>query len=169
MARRLLREIAMRDGSNKGRANSFAECCINILQTGCRYSKQVEHHIKRLLRTQEEKVCCDILETMKRPHREVYRPKNLGPAPPQKRRFQSPDSRVHDHNLPLYYTDKNPHEYNRFRPEQQQHYHQHHRKRKRRRYQPEPRQMGRMESERGRTHARTEPSQSQPKRSGNGS
>ena len=42
MARKQLRQIELDDGANYNSASCFAECCINILQLGCRYPKGVE-------------------------------------------------------------------------------------------------------------------------------
>lgn len=189
MARRMLRDIAKKDGSDEKRANSFAECCIHILQTGCRYNKQVESHITRLLCDREEKVCCDVLNVLKKPHRQIFRPRNMGPAPPPtsipyfhatersqhgKRRFQSPDSRSRDHNRNLYYTDRNPHEHNQYRPGNQQHNQcrpggrNRHKRRRRQHHQSQSRQVGRVEPERGGTHARPQPLPGQSQRTSDG-
>ena len=82
MARKLLREIAKGDGANTMNCHSFAECCIHILQSGCRYNSSVENHIKRLLEPREDKICMDILSVMSRPHRWIKKARELGPPPP---------------------------------------------------------------------------------------
>ena len=195
MARRLLRKIAKEDGCDDKHARSFAECCINILQNGCRYNKATEYHIKRLLNGHNEQVCEDILNEMDKPHRMLFRPKNLGPQPPppppsepppsrrKKRRFQSPATspihvrrfkspiRIHnefDRKRPLYYEDRNPHVYNKHRPTTNT-------KRKWRNRgrrtgpQSSANSMGRVEPERGRVLPRVESTSREPERKANGS
>ena len=196
MARRLLRKIAKEDGSDDKHARSFAECCINILQNGCRYNKATEYHIKRLLTGHNEQVCEDILNEMDKPHRTFFRPKNMGPPPPpppppappppqrRKRRFQSPVTspiqtrrfkspiRIQnelDRKRPLYYEDRNPHVYNKHRPTTNT-------KRKpwRKRFgrtgaRPGANSMGRVEPERGRVLPRVESTSREPERKANGS
>ena len=179
MARRLLRNIAKEDGSDDKRAKSFAECCINILQNGCRYNKATEYHIKRLLTGHTEKVCEDILNEMDKPHRMLFRPKNMGPPPPRKRRFQSPPTspirarrfqspiRIQpgaDRKRPLYYEDRNPHVVNKHRPN-------HHRRKpwRNRSAQPGTHSMGRVEPERRRVLPRVESTPREPERKANGS
>ena len=78
MARQLLRKIAIEDGRTESQARSFAECCINILQSGCKYNKGVERHIKRLLKDRQEKVCCDIIEAINKPNRDFFRTSKNG-------------------------------------------------------------------------------------------
>ena len=162
MARKLLREIAMNDGRDENGAKAFASCCINILQSGCRYNKGVEKHIKRLLKDRTEKVCGDILSTLERPHRPFFVPRHKGSPPKRKRRWKERDSNPHDRRQP-YYVDKRPHEYNRHRPRNENRG-----KRNRQYFKPNSNQMGRMESKRRRTHARHREIQSEPKRETNG-
>ena len=191
MARRLLRKIAKEDGCDDIHARSFAECCINILQNGCRYNKATEYHIKRLLTGHNEQVCEDILNEMDKPHRMLFRPKNMGPPPPppppprpppqqRKRRFQSPPTspiqnrrfrspiriqRDFDRKRPLYYEDRNPHVYNKNRPTN------HHRRnhRRNRGARPSANSMGRVEPERRRVLSRVESTSREPERKANGS
>jgi hypothetical protein len=162
MARKLLRQLALDDGRDKNGAISFAECCINILQSGCRYNKGVEKHIKRLLENREEKVCQDILLTLKKPNRDMFIPKQRDmfipkqrdmfipkQTAPKKRRWKERDSNQYDRKRP-YYIDKRPNEYNRHRP-----YRENQRFRRNKRNQSNSNQMGRMEFKRRRTHARS--------------
>ena len=162
MARKLLREIAMNDGRDENGAKAFASCCINILQSGCRYNKGVEKHIKRLLKDRTEKVCGDILSTLERPHRPFFVPRHKGPPPKRKRRWKERDSNPRDQKQ-HYYVDKRPHEYNRHRPRNEN-------RRQVYRYgnKSEINKMGRMELKRRRTHARTREIQSEPKGEANG-
>lgn len=162
MARKLLREIAMKDGRDENGAKAFASCCINILQSGCRYNKGVEKHIKRLLKDREEKVCADVLSTLERPHRPFFVPNYKGPPPKRKRRWKERDFNVRDQKRP-YYIDKRPHEYNRHRP-----YHENRGKERRNDFKSHPNQVGRVEFKRRRTHARAGEIQSEPKREANG-
>lgn len=151
MARQLLRKIAIEDGRTESQARSFAECCINILQSGCKYNKGVERHIKRLLRDRQEKVCCDIIEAINKPNRDFFR---------KKRRWTEPDSNSHDRNQ-LYYIDKTP--YGRPPPQN--------RRKRRRRYKDKSGayKMGRMESQRRRTYACPRTFSKQSKRKTDGS
>ena len=144
MARRILRQIAKADGAGKAQADCFAECCINILQQGCSYPSGVEKRIERLLKDREETVCADILLRMKAPRGGMKKTRNLGPTPEgykklidkdgfpyfvrveksqhdtgRKRwRSRSPDR--NDRQQTLYYVDKNPYEYNPYRPREYQ-------------------------------------------------
>ena len=169
MARRLLREIAKNDGAQNAQAACFAECCINILQQGCSYPSGVENRIIKLLSNRNETICADILLRMKAPRGGMKKTRKLGPTPEgykklidkdgfpyfvrieksqhdssRKRwRSQSPDR--NDRQRTLYYEDKNPHEYNPYRPRK----YEHDRGRKRRKTnRPNRYQMGRMESKR---------------------
>lgn len=169
MARRILRQIAKDDGAEKNQADCFAECCINILQQGCSYPSGVENRIERLLKDRKETICADILLRMKAPRGGIKKTRKLGPVPEgykklidkdgfpyfvrieksqhdtgRKRwRSRSPDR--NDRQRTLYYEDKNPYEYNQYRPRQQRH----ERGRKRRKtHRPNSNQMGRMGSKR---------------------
>ena len=191
MARRLLRSIAKEDGSDDKHARSFAECCINILQNGCRYNKATEYHIRRLLTGHNEQVCEDILNEMDKPHRMLFRPKNLGPQPPpppppppprRKRRFQSPATspiqtrrfkspiRIQngfDRKRPVYYEDRNPYVYNQNRPNYQRRRTPQWKRCVRPRSGSNP--MGRVEPERRRVLPRVESTPCEPERKANGS
>ena len=177
MARKQLRQIALDDGANYNSASCFAECCINILQLGCRYPKGVEKKIQRLLKDRGG-VCADVIMRMKAPRGGAKKTRNLGPPPKgykiekdkdgfpyfvyieksqhdrgRKRwRSNSPDRT--DQNRPLYYEDKNPHGYNQRRPYDSQ-YQYNQRPKRRKTGRPHPNQMGRMEPQRGRTFSRT--------------
>lgn len=165
MARKLLREIALKDGAERPQAVCFSECCINILQQGCSYPKGVENRIRKLLTGRNETVCADILLRMDGPRGGIKKSRKLGPPPPgfktlhdtdgfpyfvrieksqhdtgRKRwRSRSPDR--NDRKRVIYYEDRNPNEYNQYRPKESRHV----RGRKRRRtYRPDSNQMGRM-------------------------
>ena len=105
MARRILRQIAKADGAGKAQADCFAECCINILQQGCSYPSGVEKRIERLLKDREETVCADILLRVEKSQHDTGR---------KRWRSRSPDR--NDRQQTLYYVDKNPYEYNPYRP-----------------------------------------------------
>lgn len=146
MARKELRKIAMEDGADFNRASCFAECCINILQMGCRYPKGVEKRIERLL-ADRGGVCADILMRLKAPRGGMKKTRKLGPPPPGykvetdkdgfpyfvyieksqhinnkaqhgrgKKRWRSRSPDRNDRNRPLYYEDRNPNVYNQHRP-----------------------------------------------------
>jgi len=175
MARKELRKIAMDDGADFNHASCFAECCINILQMGCRYPKGVEKRIERLLKDRGG-VCSDILMRMKAPRGGIKKVRKLGPAPPgykvekdkdgfphfvyieksqhgnNRKRWRSRSPDRNDRNRPLYYEDRNPHVYNQRRPYDQQQQQRQFKRRKKRR--PHSNQMGRMEPQRGRTFSR---------------
>lgn len=169
MARRLLREIARKDGAKEAQAICFAECCINILQQGCSYPSGVENRIKTLLKGRDETVCADILLRMDAPRGGMKKSRKLGPPPPgyktlydtdgfpyfvrieksqhdtgRKRwRSRSPDR--NDRKCVIYYEDKKPHEYNQYRPREPRY----DRGRKRRKtHRPNSNQMGRVGSKR---------------------
>ena len=173
MARKLLREIALNDGAKYPQATCFAACCINILQQGCSYPSGVEKRIRKLLTGRNETVCADILLRMDAPRGGMKKSRNLGPPPPgyktlhdtdgfpyfvrieksqhdtgRKRwRSRSPDR--NDHKQVIYYEDKRPHEYNKYRPNQRYYRERYDRGRKRRRtHRPDSNQMGRMGSQR---------------------
>ena len=200
MARKELRKIATDDGADFNHASCFAECCINILQMGCRYPKGVEKRIERLLKDRGG-VCADIIMRMKAPRGGMKKTRKLGPAPPgykvekdkdgfpyfvyieksqhvnnrtqhrnNKKRWRSRSPDRYDRNRPVYYEDRNPHVYNQYRPHdtQYQYGQQRQYKRPRNSRRPHPNQMGRMESQRGRTFSRpTEiPRKSQGKTTG---
>jgi len=150
----------MEDGRDENGAKAFAECCINILQSGCRYNKGVEKHIKRLLKDREEKICVDVIQTMEKPHRQFYIPKQKKSPPKRKRRWKEQDFNKPDHNR-IYYVDRNPYEYNKYRPR--------HENRKRKSYRPGVDKVGGMEFKRRRTHARSPTFQSKSKRETDGS
>lgn len=176
MARKELRQIALDDGANYNSASCFAECCINILQLGCRYPKGVEKKIQRLLKDRGG-VCSDIILRMNAPRSGMKKTRNLGPPPKGykiekdkdgfpyfvyieksqhdrgRKRWRSPTNDRTDHERPIYYEDRNPHGYNQRRPYNSQYqYNQRNQRRGKRR--PNPNQMGRMEPKRGRTLSR---------------
>ena len=138
MARKELRKLATDDGADFNHASCFAECCINILQMGCRYPKGVEKRIERLLKDRGG-VCSDIILRMKAPRGGIQKLRKLGPAPPgykverdkdgfphfvyieksqhvnnraqhvnNKKRWRSRSPDRNDRNRPLYYEDRNP-------------------------------------------------------------
>ena len=176
MARKLLRQIAIDDGAPYNVASCFAECCINILQLGCRYPKGVEKKIQRLLKDRGG-VCADIILRMNAPRSGMKKTRNLGPPPKGykiekdkdgfpyfvyieksqhdrgRKRWRSNSPDRSDQNRPIYFEDRNPHVYNQRRPYEPQRYNDR-RYHRRKNGGPNTNQMGGMEPERGRTFSR---------------